>query len=313
LKTSHSAPLNRTEFLAQCLWRNPEFRRFVVRIWQELPPVFRRRTVDDEETDLFARVAEAETVKSGRVVLRVKTFDNLVRAMHVVRAMSAVAGLRPIAFASDEYCDALDVDRSACTQQFRVFQEEAARRWPRWVAGRLCDPHELNWWDARPEMVVRKALVPPASWPMPVRTSRKGIWRASRIWIPIYEDTGDGDLNWPLIADLQERVYGKKRRKHPDQYRALLDVFDAYEVNKRSFAEIAAARKTAVSTIKSQYLTTRRLIMGDLSKKAVREAFLSDGRSHHDTEKCPQCSSAKRFEDLCPAVRDCADADQLAG
>jgi len=327
------ADLTHEEFLSHILWRTPEFQQFIVRIWRELPPILHKE--HREKPAWLGRILDADTLEPladdrseppdlpfaipaatpATVLIRGANFPEFLRAVNACGLLHAISDddgytgwWRRLTFHSDEYCLALGQSREKCDEALRRFITEGRQKWPRWAAGRLRDPHELGWWEARPKVVARtKKRVPPE-----VRPAAPGVFRAARLWVPIYEDTTSRDLDWSMIGKLQQSMYGKKRRQRPAHYRRMLDTWDAIAERKKSFVDLAREQGEPLSTVKSRWAKVGELITKKLTRRQIREVLRDNFAQNHDTNTCPQCRVATTFEELCAPVRDYAKADHVA-
>jgi hypothetical protein len=318
-------PLTRDEFLAHCHWRSAEFREFLIRLWQDLPPVLQKvepkqtpAWVDDEGR-MFSPPApepaprlpvEPEHLGAGFFALRPRSFTEFAlvsRSLIFLPSLAEWWTLVP--FGGVEYAAAVGRTGEACREALARFRLESSTRWPRWAVGRLRDPHELGWWSARPGVVVRAPASQMTAGPRVVSAS-EAAFGAAHIWLPVYEDTTAASIDWAAVAKLQAQVYGQKQRSlDEDYYEQLLYIWDLAYDQGRPISEIARALTTAESTVKSRALLIGQIILGIKDKAAIRRALRAPAALETDMRDCPICSKATTIAECCPRHLQWAEQD----
>jgi hypothetical protein len=205
--------------------------------------------------------------------------------------LSAIAGSeygwhwRKTPFGSEAYAQALGIDVAESKRRLRTFQREARRRWSQWAAGRLQDPHELDWWTARPTLIVTRA----SRLPKMARRSTAGVLSIARIWIPVFPDTHAENVDWGRIAALQHEFYDLKRRtRDRHHYAESLAIWDEHHEG-HEFSEIALRRGRPLSTVKSRWRVVQRDIDAFSSPDEARRLLAEHPRVPHEWDGCEKC------------------------
>jgi hypothetical protein len=314
--------LNKSDFLAHCLWRNPLFRSDIVKFWQKLPPVLAITDLwyeSDEAEDQEHRFGLNRTIwkpKGERhFVGTVKTYKDLSEAMAYIqfdlddsRRGYEVLNLYADAKRYEELTGVSPAQRDKAILSFR-------HRWPLWSAGRLLNPHAVRVWDVRPGL-----LTTPESYASLGRSLRKSVQplegdssnHLASLWIPVYEDTRAEDIDWKQIAELQSALYGKKRRgKSEEKYELLLKIWDWHEEGL-SIPEIARKLRRAVSTVRSNFAVVQSVVCRIQSPELAAEALDHPVALIGNIEECPECRHLREKGLLCRLHEEYVNSDHVS-
>ncbi len=133
-----------------------------------------------------------------------------------------------------------------------------------------------------------------------------------KILVPIYADTTKEDLLrlWSSIDSAKQRAY-PKRRERPDQYVIRLRVWDACQEPYR-FADVARHLRMKESTLKSVYAMASRDILGRSDHRTYRQRVTATFGIGSHMGQCFICRKAQNAQGLCEQARAHISQDHVS-
>jgi len=309
--------MTKNEFLLECLKRNPQFLEDITQFLRDFPAVFQR--TGGHVTNLPASLSDlVEALTENVIAVRPQSSGDLDRMQELLTLLGSglLHGWTRLRWLDGEYYELLKRTRDDLAERVAAF----AQRWPQFPVGliltgniRLWRPraaHSLDPWEGMKRL---GECIPEISQAYGrddfdrafAEMERQGdrerlyadvglsMFRAAKIWIPIYQDTTAEDLDWAEIARLQSQLYGRKKRSRSTLYMRYLKAYDLVHAGSRPHLreiakQLVCSLDQAVRAIRKGYEhVTGAAYPGKRTARLQAAPFASHLKG------CGKCGSAK--------------------